>query len=84
MNAEIIGTLAGLISCVTFFPQVVKTFRSKSARDISPAMFLLALTGTALWLIYGIMIHSNPIIFTNCIVFILSAIMLILYFKYRM
>ncbi|HEX7410627.1 MAG TPA: SemiSWEET family transporter, partial [Bacteroidales bacterium] len=68
MNNEVIGILAGTLSCTTFLPQVIKTWKSKSAKDVSLNMFLIATAGTTLWLLYGILIHSISIIGTNIIV----------------
>jgi len=83
MNAEIIGITVGALSCVTFLPQVVRTWRSGSTKDVSLTMFLIASLSTALWLAYGIPISSISIIFTNCIVLALSLLMLYLFYRYR-
>jgi len=81
MNVEIVGIVAGALSCTTFLPQVLKTYRSKSTNGVSLLMFIIAAVSTALWLIYGILIESFALIFTNAFILILSIIML--YFKYR-
>jgi MtN3 and saliva related transmembrane protein len=83
MNSEIIGITAGLLSCTTFLPQVIKTWRSKSTRDVSLTMFIIATISTALWLLYGIQISSISIIGTNIVVLGLSLVMLFLFFRYR-
>ena len=83
MNAEIVGITAGILSCTTFLPQVIKTIRSGSTRDVSLIMFIIASLGTILWLAYGILINSISIIFTNCIVLALSLLMLYLFYRYR-
>lgn len=83
MNSEVIGIIAGALSCTTFLPQVIKTWKSKSTKDVSLTMFLIASVGTTLWLVYGIMIDSISIIGTNIIVLIFSLTMLLLIFKNR-
>jgi MtN3 and saliva related transmembrane protein len=83
MNIEIIGTTAGILSCITFVPQVIKTWKLKSARDVSPVMFVVAIVSTLLWLVYGLLIESFSMIFTNIIVCILSIVMLVLQFKFK-
>jgi len=83
MNSEVIGIIAGALSCTTFLPQVIKTWKSKSTKDVSLVMFLIASAGTTLWLVYGILIHSISIIGTNIIVLIFSITMLYLIFKNR-
>lgn len=78
---EWIGLLAGFCTTVAFFPQARKTWRSKSASDLSLSMFLIFTTGVALWLTYGILIGNLPIILWNVATFGLAAS--ILYFKLR-
>jgi len=78
---EILGMVAGSISAITFLPQVIKTWRTRSAADISLLMFTFATISVILWLIYGIVKQSIPIIYTNSIVLVFSLIML--YFKFR-
>jgi len=84
MNAiEILGMSAGLISSITFLPQVIKTWQSKSAKDISLLMFTFATISVIMWLIYGLLLKNNPIIFTNAIILILSLTMLYFKFKFK-
>ncbi len=82
-NVEIVGIVAGALSCTTFLPQVIKTYKSKSTKDVSLAMFVIAAVSTTLWLIYGILISSFSLTFTNAIVLLLSLIMLYLKLNYR-
>ena len=83
MNNEVIGIVAGALSCTTFLPQVIKTWKSKSTKDVSLTMFLIATVSSALWLLYGILIHSISISGTNIVVFCFSLVMLYLIFKNR-
>ena len=76
-----IGTLAGILTTIAFIPQVVKTWRSRSARDISLLMFLLFSSGVLLWLIYGLMLQAVPIIIANGITLSLSASILLMKIK---
>lgn len=78
---QILGMTAGSISAITFLPQVIKTWKSKSAGDISLLTFTFATTSVVMWLIYGIILGDVPIIYTNSLVLICSVIML--YFKFR-
>jgi len=82
MDSEIVGIIAGALSCTTFLPQVIKTWKSKSTKDVSLTMFLIASLGTTLWLVYGILIHSISIIGTNIVVLFFSLTMLWLLFRY--
>lgn len=76
-----IGTLAGMLTTIAFIPQVSKTWKTKSAGDISLLMFLLFSSGVLLWLIYGILLRAYPVIMANGITLILSASILALKIK---
>ncbi len=78
---QILGLVAGTITSVTFLPQVVKIWQTKSAKDLSLMMLLLLMLGVILWLAYGLLIKNVAIIYTNSVILVLSSIML--YFKYR-
>jgi len=78
---NLIGTLAGILTTIAFIPQVAKTWKTKSAGDISLLMFLLFSGGVLLWLIYGILLHAFPIIAANGITLSLSASILVLKIK---
>ncbi len=75
----IIGLMAGLCTTVAFLPQAVKTWRTKSAKDLSLGMYSIFCIGIILWLIYGFLISNLPIIFTN--IASLTLAFSILYFK---
>jgi MtN3 and saliva related transmembrane protein len=79
---QIIGLTAAVLSAVTFLPQVIKTWRSRSAADISLLMFSIATVSVVLWLTYGILIGDVPVILANSITLLLSLIMLVLKLKY--
>jgi MtN3 and saliva related transmembrane protein len=78
---EVIGYTAGALTTLAFVPQVVQIYRTKSVKDVSLAMFLLFTLGVALWLGYGIMTHSFPVVAANAITLMLSFV--ILYFKWK-
>ena len=75
----LIGLAAGFCTTMAFLPQAVKTWRSKSAKDLSLGMYLIFCTGVVLWLTYGILISDLPIILTNLVTLLLA--ISILYFK---
>lgn len=75
----LIGIAAGICTTIAFLPQVLKTWRTKSAKDLSLGMFSIFCTGVALWLTYGILIRDLPIILANSFTFILAGSLL--YFK---
>ncbi|MDD1665379.1 MAG: SemiSWEET transporter [Methanomicrobiales archaeon] len=66
-TTTLIGFIAGGLTTLSFLPQVVKTARSRSARDLSESMLLVFLIGLVLWTIYGLQVGSLPIIAANVI-----------------
>jgi len=78
---EFIGLLAAFLTTTAFFPQVIKTVRTKSTGDLSLPMYSLMFAGTVSWLIYGIMKHDVPITLANAVSSLASFI--IFYYKIR-
>jgi MtN3 and saliva related transmembrane protein len=74
-----IGYLGSFLSCITFIPQVLQAWKSKSVGDLSFLMILIVITSTLVWLVYGYFKHSGPVLMANSIVFLLSVTLL--YFK---
>jgi MtN3 and saliva related transmembrane protein len=79
---DLVGAVAGALTTVSFVPQVIKIWRSRSASDISSGMFTLFSLGVMLWLYYGIAIHSTPIVLANGVTLMLclSIILMKLWF----
>jgi len=63
----LVGFIAGGLTTISFIPQVVKTARTRSTRDLSGPMLLAFLIGLVLWTIYGLQVGSLPIIAANVI-----------------
>jgi MtN3 and saliva related transmembrane protein len=76
MLAMMIGLGAAGCTTVAYVPQVVKAWRTRSTADISLYMFLLMVTGIALWLIYGIVIRDLPLIVSNIVTLCLTGTVL--------
>ncbi len=70
---DLLGLVAGTLTTVSFIPQVIKTWQSRSAKDISFGMFLLFSLGVLMWLVYGVAIHSTQIILSNLVTLVLSS-----------
>ncbi|MGI4729080.1 MAG: SemiSWEET family sugar transporter [Janthinobacterium lividum] len=80
---KIIGLVAGACTSCALIPQVVQTIKTKKASDVSIFMFIVMLTGNALWVIYGLMKSDIAIILTNLVTVGLNITMLFLKFKYK-
>jgi len=75
--AEAMGHLGAFLSCITFMPQVWKTWKTKKAGDLSLTMLLIVVTSTVVWLIYGFESWLWPVIIANTVVFTLSLLLVI-------
>lgn len=78
---DTLGLIAGALTSISFLPQVIKTWRSGSARDLSLSMFGIFSLGVTLWLIYGVKVNSIPIIAANALT--LALCLVIPYFKVK-
>jgi MtN3 and saliva related transmembrane protein len=78
---QLLGMTAGALTTAAFLPQVVKTWKTRSAKDLSLGMFSLFCLGVALWLVYGLMVKDLPVIAANLITLMLASILL--FFKLR-
>lgn len=74
--ATLIGTFASLASVTSFTPQAWKIIKSRHTDDISAGMYMLTVSGFALWTAYGILLAKWPIIITNAICFVLAGFIL--------
>jgi len=82
-TATLLGLMAGLLTTVSFVPQVVRTWKTRSTGDISLVMFITFSAGIALWTVYGFLIQSLPVILTNSITFLLAAAILVMKIRYK-
>ena len=80
-NIELIGFIAAILTTVAFIPQVYKVWQTKSVSGMSLTMYLIFFCGVLLWLVYGLIINSLPMIIGNAVTIVLTPI--ILYFLLR-
>jgi MtN3 and saliva related transmembrane protein len=80
---QILGLAAGTITSITFLPQVIQIWKTKSVKDLSLFMLILLITGVLLWLTYGLLIMDAAIIYTNSMVLAMSLILLFFKLKYK-
>jgi len=81
-NITLIGMAAGALTTISFLPQVIKTWKSKSTKDISVGMYTAFSFGLLLWVFYGVALNSRPIIITNVITLVLAVLILLLKIKH--
>jgi MtN3 and saliva related transmembrane protein len=82
MNLEWFGYAAAALTSGSFIPQAIMTIRTRDTRGISRGMYALFTIGVSLWLVYGIAIHSWPMIIANTVTLTLAATILVLKLRF--
>jgi MtN3 and saliva related transmembrane protein len=80
---QIVGFVALIASSLGFVPQVVKTFRTKKAEDISLYTLILLITAASSWIVYGFSKSDFFIILTNLIILVLVLVLTFMKLSYR-
>ncbi len=70
-GVTLLGLAASAFTMSAFVPQVVKTYRSGSAADLSVGTYSLLTGGAVLWLAYGLFIGDVPVVLTNAVTLVL-------------
>jgi MtN3 and saliva related transmembrane protein len=78
----ILGLIAGTCTTLSFLPQVIRTLRTRHARDLSAAWLLIFGLGTALWLTYGLLKSDIAIALANGVTF--GLVMVLIVAKYTL
>lgn len=80
---DILGYGACAVTALTFLPQVIKTWKEKSAKNVSLLMFIIAFINEVMWIAYGVLRNDMVIIVTNVIMIIMCSIMISLKLRYK-
>jgi MtN3 and saliva related transmembrane protein len=72
----IVGLVAGFLTTVSFLPQVLRTWKTRSTKDISLGTYLIYVSGIVLWLVYGLMLRDIALIGSNAVTLLLAATIL--------
>lgn len=68
---EAIGYLAGTITMLAVVPQIVKAWKTQETEGLSLSMLGILMLGLGLWVVYGVLTKTWPIVVTNGISFLL-------------
>jgi MtN3 and saliva related transmembrane protein len=75
---EFAGMIAAVLTTGAFFPQAIKTIRTGETAGLSLVMYLMLVTGVSMWLVYGLLIGSLPLILANAVVLVPQMLILAL------
>jgi MtN3 and saliva related transmembrane protein len=79
----LLGVVAGILTTISFLPQVIKAWKTKQTKDISLGMYSIFVSGVALWLVYGFAINDLPVILANAVTLVLAGFVLLMKIKYK-
>jgi MtN3 and saliva related transmembrane protein len=79
---DLIGYLAAGLTTLSFLPQALHTFRTRDVSGISLGMYSMFATGVALWLVYGLLLGSWPLIAANSVTLTLALAILVMKLRY--
>lgn len=77
-----IGSVAATLTTTAFIPQAWQVWRTRHTKDISLGMYAIFTCGVAMWLVYGLLIESWPVIIANSITFLLAGAVLMMKIRF--
>lgn len=82
-SITLLGLVGGTLTTASFFPQVFKTWKTRSTKDVSLVMFILLSVGITFWIAYGLKIGSVPVVAANSISLVMTLAMLAMKIRYK-
>ncbi len=79
---ETLGLIAASLTTACWVPQALRTIRTRDTSGISLVSQTMFVSGIGLWLVYGLLIMSWPLILANAVTFVLVGTILILKLRY--
>lgn len=79
---ETVGFIAGTLVAISVLPQVLKSWKTKSTKDIALSWSVINLAGQILWIVYGFLIASYSLVIMSGITLLMNVSMIFLKLKY--
>jgi MtN3 and saliva related transmembrane protein len=77
-SVTVVGLVAGACTTIAFVPQTLRVWRLKRAEEISLTTYLVLTVGMLVWVTYGVLISSWPVIIANGVTVSLTTTILVL------
>jgi MtN3 and saliva related transmembrane protein len=78
MTVQTVGLVAGVLTTTAWLPQIVRTWRSRSAQDLSWPYLLVFGSGIVLWLVYGALVANLPLLVANAVTILFVGVLVFL------
>ena len=79
---KLVGLSAAMLTMLSFIPQIIRSYRTKHVKDVSPIMLFQLSLGVFLWIIYGVYRKDPIIIMANTVTLSTLAVLIFMYFSY--
>ena len=79
---DAIGSIAAVLTTASFVPQAWHSFKTRDVSGISLGMYSVFTVGVALWLLYGILLFSWPLMIANGITLALALAILVMKLRF--
>ena len=73
---DLIGSAAAFLTTASFLPQAWQSFKTRDVSGVSLSMYSVFTAGVALWLAYGLLLGSWPMVIANSITLSLAVMIL--------
>lgn len=83
ISIDTIGYIAAILTTGSFLPQAIHTFHTKDVSGISLTMYSAFTLGIVLWLVYGVLLVSWPMIVANVVTLAFAAAILTMKLRYK-
>ena len=80
---DVVGSAAACLTTISFVPQAWQTFRTRDVSGISLGMYSVFTVGVALWLVFGVLLGSWPIVIANSVTLVFSLAILLMKLRFR-
>jgi MtN3 and saliva related transmembrane protein len=66
-SVDALGYVAAVLTTSSFFPQALKTLRTRDTSGISLGMYLMFTSGVVVWALFGLITGDGPVLVSNLI-----------------
>jgi MtN3 and saliva related transmembrane protein len=66
-SVDALGYVAAILTTSSFFPQALKTLRTRDTSGISLGMYLMFTSGVVVWALFGLITGDGPVLVSNLI-----------------
>ncbi|HET6350474.1 MAG TPA: SemiSWEET family transporter [Candidatus Krumholzibacteria bacterium] len=80
--SELVGFIAGFGTTFAVLPDLIKMLRQRSSKNVSPTMAAIMAAFQVVWIYYGFLIASRPLVAWNSVAVLINALSVATYMRY--